>query len=213
MAEAPRRRALCYPRRVRQFHRAIDRGCSRSRCRPRSRRSRVVSGEQRHVRHRRNPGRRRRAPACQHHQDAAAVDRRHAALAGQPAALDAGRGRHLPGQPGQGRRARPASPSSAAPATPTTLPSAFVDYEEQPREYTLSTVTTTIDVQTRISDLYRSPMDQVQEQLGVLIEMVKERQENELINNANYGLLNNVAPSMRITTRNGRARRPTTSTS
>src|SRR6202161_4011103 len=74
------------------------------------------------------------------------------------------------------------------------LPVAFVDYEEQPREYTLSTVTTTIEVQTRISDLYRSPMDQVREQLGVLVEMVKERQESELINNANYGLLSSVAP-------------------
>src|SRR3954447_4428209 len=34
------------------------------------------------------------------------------------------------------------------------IPKAYVDYEEQPRECTLSTVTTTIDVQTRISDLY-----------------------------------------------------------
>src|SRR5215510_11729748 len=83
------------------------------------------------------------------------------------------------------------------------IPKAAVDYEEQPREYTLSTVTTTIDVQTRISDLYRSPMDQVREQLGVLIEMVKERQENELINNVNYGLLSSVAPTQRISTRNG----------
>jgi hypothetical protein len=83
------------------------------------------------------------------------------------------------------------------------LPSAFVDYEEQPREYTLSTVTTTIEVQTRISDLYRSPMDQVREQLAVLIEMVKERQETELVNNTNYGLLPNVDPSMKVTTRTG----------
>ncbi len=83
---------------------------------------------------------------------------------------------------------------SAAPSDGDELPTAFVDYEEQPREYTLSTVTTTIEVQTRISDLYRSPMDQVREQLGVLIEMVKERQENELVNNANYGLLSNAAP-------------------
>jgi hypothetical protein len=83
------------------------------------------------------------------------------------------------------------------------IPSAFVDYEDQPREYTLSTVTTTIDVQTRISDLYRSPMDQVREQLGVLIEMVKERQENEIINNASYGLLSHVAPSMHVSTRAG----------
>jgi Phage capsid-like protein len=83
------------------------------------------------------------------------------------------------------------------------LPVAGIDYEEQPREYTLSTVTTTIDVQTRISDLYRSPMDQVREQLGVLIEMVKEKQENELINNPNYGLLASAAPRQRISTRNG----------
>jgi encapsulin shell SprI-like protein len=83
------------------------------------------------------------------------------------------------------------------------LPAAVVDYEEQPREYTLSTVTTTIDVHTRISDLYRSPMDQVREQLGVLIEMVKERQENELINNQSYGLLSSVAPSMRVAPRQG----------
>ncbi|MGZ5824153.1 MAG: hypothetical protein ACXWJ2_09440, partial [Hyphomicrobium sp.] len=61
----------------------------------------------------------------------------------------------------------------------------------------------TIQVQTRISDLYRSPMDQVREQLGVLIEMVKERQENELINNENYGLLNSAAASMRLKTRTG----------
>ena len=83
------------------------------------------------------------------------------------------------------------------------LPSAFIDYEEHPREYTLSTVTTTIDVQTRVSDLYRSPMDQVREQLGVLIEMVKERQENEIVNNANYGLLNNIVPSQRVKPRGG----------
>src|ERR1700733_9798523 len=83
------------------------------------------------------------------------------------------------------------------------IPVSFVDYEETPREHTLSTVTTTLEVQTRISDLYRSPMDQVREQLGVLIEMVKERQENELVNNATYGLLSNVAPSMQVATRTG----------
>ncbi|HET9958700.1 MAG TPA: family 2A encapsulin nanocompartment shell protein [Polyangiaceae bacterium] len=83
------------------------------------------------------------------------------------------------------------------------LPHAFVDYEESPREYTLSTVTTTLQVQTRISDLYRSPMDQVREQLGVLVDMVKERQENELVNNVNYGLLSHVVDSMRVSTRAG----------
>src|SRR5277367_5234478 len=90
-----------------------------------------------------------------------------------------------------------------SPSDANDLPSAFVDYEEQPREYTLSTVTTTIEVQTRISDLFRSPMDQVREQLAVLIDMVKERQESELINNANYGLVSSVAPSMHVATRAG----------
>lgn len=90
-----------------------------------------------------------------------------------------------------------------SPSDSDELPCAFIDYEEQPREYTQSTVTTTIEVQTRISDLYRSPMDQVREQLGVLIDMVKERQEDEIVNNANYGLLQSVAPSMRVETRAG----------
>jgi hypothetical protein len=90
-----------------------------------------------------------------------------------------------------------------SPTDGAALPVAGIDYEEQPREYTLSTVTTTLQVQTRISDLYRSPMDQVREQLNVLIEMVKERQESELVNNENYGLLASAAPSMRIPTRKG----------
>lgn len=83
------------------------------------------------------------------------------------------------------------------------LPEARIEYEQHPREYSLCTVTTTLEVPTRISDLYRSPMDQVKEQLGVLVEMVKERQEDQLINNDNYGLLNSAAPSMRIPTRKG----------
>ena len=90
-----------------------------------------------------------------------------------------------------------------SPSDSNDLPAAFVDYEEQPREYTLSTLTTTIQIQTRISDLYRSPYDQVREQLGVLIEKVKERQESELVNNANYGLLTSAAPWQRVSTRKG----------
>ena len=83
------------------------------------------------------------------------------------------------------------------------LPETFVDYEEQPREYFLNAVTTVLDVQTRVSDLYSHPFDQIQEQLRLLIEKVKERQEGELINNREYGLLANTAPSMKITTRKG----------
>src|SRR5208282_1347735 len=83
------------------------------------------------------------------------------------------------------------------------LPETFVDYVDNPREYFLKAVTTVLDVQTRVSDLYSQPFDQVQEQLRLLIEKVKERQEGELINNAEYGLLASASPSQRIRTRKG----------
>jgi Arc/MetJ-type ribon-helix-helix transcriptional regulator len=83
------------------------------------------------------------------------------------------------------------------------LPEIYVDYEEKPREYTLNAVTTVLDVQTRISDLYRSPHDQIREQLRLMIEKVKERQESELINNAEYGLLNNVAAEFKVKSKKG----------
>jgi hypothetical protein len=83
------------------------------------------------------------------------------------------------------------------------LPEIYVDYEEKPREYMLSAVTTVLDLQTRISDMYRSPHDQIKEQLRLIIEKVKERQESELINNTEYGLVNNVDESMRVKTRKG----------
>src|SRR5471032_2593809 len=51
-----------------------------------------------------------------------------------------------------------------SPAAGEALPIAFNDYDAQPREYVLTSVTTTIEVDTRISDLFRSPMDQVKEQ-------------------------------------------------
>jgi hypothetical protein len=83
------------------------------------------------------------------------------------------------------------------------LPQTFVDYEEWGREYRLSAVNTVVDVHTRVSDLYSSPHNQIREQLRLTIEIIKERQESELINNKEYGLLNNVADGQRIKTRTG----------
>lgn len=83
------------------------------------------------------------------------------------------------------------------------LPNTFVDYEEWGREYVLSAVNTVVDVHTRVSDLYSSPHNQIHEQVRLTIEIVKERQERELLNNKEYGLLNNVNDSMRIKTRSG----------
>jgi hypothetical protein len=82
-----------------------------------------------------------------------------------------------------------------------TLPQTFVNYEETPREYTLSAISTVVDVHTRVSDLFSHPHDQIREQLRLTVEKVKERQESELINNADYGLLNNVDPAFKISVR------------
>jgi hypothetical protein len=79
-----------------------------------------------------------------------------------------------------------------------TLPQTFVDYVETPREYTLSAISTVVDVHTRVSDLFSHPHDQIREQLRLTVEKVKERQEAELINNVDYGLLNNVDPAFKV---------------
>jgi hypothetical protein len=90
-----------------------------------------------------------------------------------------------------------------SPAPGEALPVALSDYETQPREYVLSSINTTIEVDTHVSDLFRSPMDQVKEQLTLAVEKLKEKQENELINNRAYGLIHNVDPEMRIKPRKG----------
>ncbi len=79
----------------------------------------------------------------------------------------------------------------------------YVEYQEKPREYRLSSISAVLNVHTRISDIYSNPYDQVREQLRILIENVKEKQEGELLNNADYGLLNNVPASQKIKTRKG----------
>jgi hypothetical protein len=83
------------------------------------------------------------------------------------------------------------------------LPESFVDYEEKRREYTLCGISAVLNVHTRVSDLYSNPFDQIREQLRLTIENVKENQESELVNNADYGLLKNVPASQRIQTRKG----------
>jgi len=83
------------------------------------------------------------------------------------------------------------------------IPHTFVDYVENPREYNLAAVNTLLDVHTRVSDLYSKPYNQISEQLRLVIENVKEKQESELINNKEYGLLSSVASSQKIKTRGG----------
>ncbi|MGW6932407.1 family 2B encapsulin nanocompartment shell protein [Lentzea sp. NPDC054927] len=84
-----------------------------------------------------------------------------------------------------------------------TLPGTFVDYELRPREYELSVAQTILRVHTRVADLYSQPMDQVEHQLRLTIEALRERQEFELINNKEFGLLANADLKQRVSTQSG----------
>ena len=85
------------------------------------------------------------------------------------------------------------------------LPTTFVDYELNPREYHLSTIQTVVRTHTRVTDLYSNRIDQLRQQVRLTVEAVKEREEWEIINHAQFGLLKEVAPSQRINTRQGTA--------
>ncbi|HVK20593.1 MAG TPA: family 2B encapsulin nanocompartment shell protein [Actinokineospora sp.] len=83
------------------------------------------------------------------------------------------------------------------------LPGTFVDYDTSPREYELSVAQTVLRVHSRVSDLYNDPMNQVEQQLRLTVEALRERQEHEIVNNREFGLLRNADPKQRIHTRSG----------
>ncbi len=83
------------------------------------------------------------------------------------------------------------------------LPHTFPDYEANPREYLLSYVQTILRVNTQVTDIFNSPINQLHEQTRLTVEAMKERQEWEIINNKDFGLMNAVAPSMRVQTKKG----------
>ncbi|HUN37730.1 MAG TPA: family 2B encapsulin nanocompartment shell protein [Trebonia sp.] len=83
------------------------------------------------------------------------------------------------------------------------LPGTHAAYDTSPREHELSVAQTVLRVHTRVGDLYNDPMDQLEQQVQLTIEALREQQESELINNPEFGLLPNAAPSERIHTRSG----------
>jgi CRP-like cAMP-binding protein len=83
------------------------------------------------------------------------------------------------------------------------LPTTFVDYEAAPREYELSVAQTVLRIHTRVADLYNQPMNQTEQQLRLTVEALKERQEHELINHKEFGLLNNCEYDQRLQPHNG----------
>ncbi|MDR3280146.1 MAG: hypothetical protein LBT23_06515 [Synergistaceae bacterium] len=84
------------------------------------------------------------------------------------------------------------------------IPQGYIEYEKKPREIQLNSISTIINVDTKISDVYSSPYDQIGEQIALAVESLKERQESQIINNDSYGLLKNTADSQRVETRAGR---------
>ncbi|MGW8374786.1 family 2B encapsulin nanocompartment shell protein [Streptomyces sp. ODS28] len=83
------------------------------------------------------------------------------------------------------------------------LPGTFVDYELKPREYELSVAQTVLRVHSRVADLYNKPMNQTEQQLRLTVEALRERQEHELVNNREFGLLHNADYKQRIRTHSG----------
>jgi encapsulin shell SprI-like protein/cyclic nucleotide-binding protein len=94
-------------------------------------------------------------------------------------------------------------PMSAGHHGEALLPGSFVDYELNPREYELSAAQTVLRVHSRVADLYNKPMDQIEQQLRLTIEALRERQEHELINNPEFGLLANADYEQRIQAHSG----------
>lgn len=84
-----------------------------------------------------------------------------------------------------------------------TLPGTFADYELKPREYELSVAQTVLRIHTRVADLYNKPMSQLDQQLRLTVEAVRERQEDELVNNRGFGLLHNADFEQRVHTHSG----------
>ncbi|MEU1314113.1 family 2B encapsulin nanocompartment shell protein [Streptomyces tibetensis] len=83
------------------------------------------------------------------------------------------------------------------------IPHTFVDYEARPREYELSVAQTVLRIHTRVADLYNQPMNQTEQQIRLTVEALKERQEHELINNRDFGLLHNCEYDQRLQPHDG----------
>ncbi|NYH77360.1 hypothetical protein FHR84_000674 [Actinopolyspora biskrensis] len=83
------------------------------------------------------------------------------------------------------------------------LPGTFADYDLNPREYELSVAQTILRVHTRVNDLYSQPMNQLDQQLRLTVEELREQQEADLINNREFGLLHNADLRQRLQTTGG----------
>ncbi|MFC8225021.1 family 2B encapsulin nanocompartment shell protein [Streptomyces sp. NPDC057287] len=83
------------------------------------------------------------------------------------------------------------------------IPHTFVDYDPSPREYELSVAQTVLKIHSRVADLYNDPMNQTEQQLRLTLEALRERQEHELVNNPEFGLLSNCDYAQRLQPHDG----------
>lgn len=83
------------------------------------------------------------------------------------------------------------------------IPSTYVAYDDDPREYELYSSQTILKIHSKVADLHNNPYNQTQEQIRLTIEELREMQEHEMINNENFGLLHSADFSQRIHTKTG----------
>ena len=95
--------------------------------------------------------------------------------------------------------AQPAVVTSAGHTGEADLPGMYVDYA-RPRAYPMAVAQSVLRVHTRVSDLYNQPMNQFEEQLRLTLEVLLERQEDELVNSPEFGLLRSAVDRHRIRT-------------
>ncbi len=91
----------------------------------------------------------------------------------------------------------------SGPSGENDLPRTFADYTERPQEISLSVIQTILRINTTVSDIYNVPINQLQQQMRLTVEGISEKQEWELVNNKDFGLIHSVPSKMRLSTRKG----------
>ncbi|MEV0354497.1 family 2B encapsulin nanocompartment shell protein [Nocardia sp. NPDC050697] len=83
------------------------------------------------------------------------------------------------------------------------VPGTYVDYEPRPREYRLGVAQLRLRVHTRVTDLYNTPMNQLEQQLRLAVAALLERQERDLLTHPDFGLLHSIDATQRVVPASG----------
>lgn len=80
---------------------------------------------------------------------------------------------------------------------------AYANVDSEAREYVLDDISAVLPIPVKIIDVHSQPYDQIQEQMRIVMESLEEQQESHLINDSDYGLLNNIADKQKISSVTG----------